>query len=462
MLYTKEISFKDEFDVVVCGGGFSGFAAAYSAARDGARVILVERESCLGGVGTNGHVNHILGARGIDGDKVTDCVMGLHAKLESVLLERNACVDYNKTELELHPHGWIPFLGVGIVFDPEKMKLILEEMLESLNVKILYMTDIIDVIKEGDTLTGIVVHNKSGVYAIGGKYFVDTTGDADICKYSGLKMYKGDEEGGLAAASLEVHYEDVDYKELFDYMKETNDVRFRALINKLKETGEWTFPYEIFISVMLTKKDVCFINTIRQVGIDGTDVESITRGIIDGRKENFDLLEIARKHFPGFKNAKMRKVANTLGVRETNRIEGEYTLTVNDLLEAVDFDDTVALSGYGWDMPNPKSPSYQPFHGVKRKSHITPIPYRCLLPKGMKNLIVAGRCISVEREVMGPTRVMGPCIAMGEAAGIATGMALKENKSYPDVDVTELRKKIVEYGGHVDRSQVKVIRTFNK
>ena len=132
-------------------------------------------------------------------------------------------------------------------------------------------------------------------------------------------------------------------------------------------------------------------------------------------------------------------------------IIGEYTLTVEDLITGKDFPDSIALSGYGWDMPNPKKPSDQPFHAVQRKSPITQIPYGSLVPQGINNLITVGRCISVEREVLGPVRVMGPCIAMGEAAGIATALALEENKSYNKVNTNTLREKIVAKGGLVDR-----------
>lgn len=454
MLYAKNIEIKEKYDLVVCGGGFAGFATAYSAAREGLKVTLVEKTGALGGVGTVGLVNHILGERYIENNVVKTCVGGLFSQMEKELLKMGGAIDINKVDLKLPPHGWYPFLGIGLIFDKEKMKLLLEEMLIKAGVNILYMTDIVDVIKGEDALTGIVVHNKSGLYGIEGTYFADATGDADICTMTGLETRKGDEEGGMAAASLEMHLENVDFEELTEYMRSTGDVRFRAIIDKLKDEGIWTFPYEIFISVMLTKKDTFMINTIRQVGIDGTNIRSVSQGIIDGRRENFELFEIARRYFPGFKNAVVREIAPVIGIRETRRIIGEYTLTVEDLITGNTFDDSIALSGYGWDLPNPKKPSHQPFHGVTRKAETTPIPYRCLLPKGINNLIAVGRCISVEREVLGPVRVMGPCIAMGEAAGIATALAVTGNVAYRNVDTVALRKKIVEHGGFTDRHHV--------
>lgn len=460
ILYSKKIEIKENYDLVVCGGGFSGFAVAYCAAREGLKVILVERNGCLGGVGTNGLVNHILGERYLEDNKIYTCIGGLFSNIENKLLKTDGAIDIKDIDMQLPPHGWRPFLGTGLIFDKEKMKLVLEEMLADVGVKTLYMTDIIDVVKEQGKINGIVVHNKNGLYCISGKYFADATGDADICALSGLNTFKGDNNNGMAAASLEMHLENVDWEELTEYMRSTGDVRFKKIIKTLKEDGVWKFPYEIFISVMLTKKDTFMINTIRQVGIDGTNGDSLSQGIIDGRKENFELFEIAKNYFPGFKNATVKDIAPVIGIRETRRISGEYILSVEDLIMGKDFDDGIALSGYGWDLPDPKKPSHQPFSKIKRSSEITQIPYRCLLPKDIDNLITVGRCISVEREVLGPVRVMGPCIAMGEAAGIATALALKENTSYNNVNTDVLREKIVANGGFVDRKQARYVQNI--
>lgn len=457
MLYTKKIETVYCYDTVVCGGGFSGFAAAYAAAREGLKVVLVERGNCLGGVGTQGLVNQILGVRLVNKQdySYTTCVGDVFAQLEKRILAAGGGVDVDSYDRSFHPHGWKPSLSVGLVFDGEQMKYLLEQMLREVGVTVLYGTNIIDIIKEERKLTGVVVHNKSGLAVIEGECFIDATGDADLCAYAGCPFMKGDEEGEMAAASLEMHVENVDYEKLTAYMKETDDTRFKALIEPLKESGEWKFPYEIFISVMLTRKDVFMINTIRQVGIDGTDGESLSNAVIDGRRENFELFAVMKKHFPGFENAAIRQIAPVVGIRETRRIEGQYTLSVADLMTGKDFEDGIALSSYIWDMPNPKNPSYQPFKGVKRASLYTQIPYRCLLPQGADNLIAVGRCVSVEREALGPVRVMGPCIAMGTAAGIATKQAMELSGSYGKVDVEALREKIVSYGGYVDRSQAK-------
>lgn len=447
MLYAKEIPTTSHYDVVVCGGGYTGFAAAYAAARERLSVLIIEKGSCLGGVGTAGLVNDILGQRRYENGKLENSVKGIYCELERRLLQSGHAVDSNTLDPSLHAHGWLPFLATGLIYDNEYMKNLLETMLREVGADILYYTDIIDIVRTDSRIDGVIIHNKDGLSEVTASMFVDATGDGDICHYAGVPSDLGDEEGGLAAASLEMHVDHVDSAALFNYMKETKDTRFRKIIGELREAGIWKFPYEIFISVKMCADDVYMINTIRQVGIDGTDAKSMTNGTIDGRAENMSLLEIMRAHFPGFKNAKIRQIAPVIGIRETRRIHGDYTLSVQDLIDSVVFDDSIAVSSYGWDLPHPKHPSLQPSHGIKRRTPYAHIPYRCLLPVGMDNLIMAGRCISCEREVLGPVRVMGPCLAMGECAGIAAKLALDGGCGFRGVDVAKLQAKIEAYGG---------------
>jgi hypothetical protein len=393
-------------------------------------------------------VNHILGVRTFEDGVLKQCVNGVFDELERRLLALGAGVDVRDVDPDLNPHGWKRGLATGLVFDGEAMKLLLEQMLAEVGAGVLYYTDILDVCRQGARIAGVVVHNKSGLSVIGGKCFVDATGDGDIAAFCGCAYECGGEEGGLAAASLEMHVEGVDREELERYMYETKDFRFRAIIARLREQGVWKFPYEIFISVKLCRDDVFFINTIRQVGIDGTNARSLTAGTVEGRRENLALLDIMRVHFPGFAQARLRQIAPMIGIRETRRIRGDYVLTTTDLIEGTVFPDTIAVSSYGWDLPHPKHPSLQPCAGIKRRSPYTHIPYRCLLPIGIENLIAVGRCISCEREVLGPVRVMGPCLAMGEAAGIAA--ALAKDGAFRSVNTDALRARIQAHGGIVN------------
>lgn len=448
MLYSKHI--KEEsivYDLIVCGGGVSGFSTALAAAEEGLRVLLIEREACIGGVATQGLVNHILGGRTYKFGRLITSIGGIYERLERRLLDDGAAVDVKDIDFSTPPpHGWYQSLSAGLIIDGERAKLVFEQWLTEIGVEILYHTEIVDVVKEEKRVCGLVISNKSGLSFVRGRYFADTTGDADICAFADCSYLVGDEQGGVAPASLELHVDHVDHEALSAYMRETGDVRFKALIAPLREKGIWDFPYEIFISVMLTERDVFMINTNRMVGVDALDAKSATQGVIDARKENYQLFEIMRKYFPGFEHARIRSIAPALGIRESRRIVGEYTLTVDDLVGERVFDDAIAYSVYGWDLPDPKKPSYQPDEG-KPKSLYTPIPYRCLIPQNVDNLIVAGRSISVERPVLGPIRVMAPCIAMGEAAGYATKIALENCIGYKNVDVSLLQEKIVNKGG---------------
>jgi hypothetical protein len=226
------------------------------------------------------------------------------------------------------------------------------------------------------------------------------------------------------------------------------------LIESLREQDAWPFPYDIFISVQLHEKGTLMINTTRICDVDGTDGRSISKGMMQGRSEVTELFAIMRKHFPGFENAKIRMVAPVLGIRETRRIIGDYVYKVADVADELDFPDTIGFSGYGWDLPDPKRPSYQPMHtnkdAPKLKRLAMPIPYRVLVPKPITNVICPGRAISVERDVLGPLREMGPCYAMGHAAGLASVQVVWEGKRYRDVDTEVLRAELRRGGAVVE------------
>ncbi len=458
MLYSREIPEKKQVDLLVAGGGFAGFAAAYAAAREGLHVLLIERNCCLGGVGTSGLVTDILGAKYIDGEgNVTLTAGDVFEQIEKRLLKRGAAVDIKDVDFNRTPHGWLRGLAHGLIFDKEEMKLLLEEMLSEVGAELLYATEIVDVIKSGDTVQSVIVHNKNGLCAIGADRFVDATGDADLVRLAGCPVFKGDADGGLSAASLEMQVENVDDAVLTEYMDRTGDRRFKAIIAELTERGVWRFPYNIFISVKLVREGTYMINTIRQVGVDGSDAEHLTRAVLDGRRENYELFSIMRQYFPGFSKASVREIAPSIGIRETYRIDSEYILTVDDLASGKTFSDSVALSSYGWDMPHPKDPNLHPAADIARPSPYSPIPYRCLLPKGVDNLITVGRCIGAEREVLGPLRVMGAVIAMGTAAGIAAAVAKEYGRPFRDVPVKELRRRITARGGITSPGEVKYL-----
>ena len=446
-----EIKRTDIYDLVVCGGGTAGFATAVTAARKGLKVALVERGGCLGGTATLAGVNHLLGGRKLNdetGEHVR-VVGGIFDELTDYLIKNGNAIEPNTIDPNFNPFGWYPRMASGVAFDDTALKIAMDEFCEKAGVRVYFNTVITDTEVCGDRITAVIAWNKDGFVRLQANLFADCTGDADIVAQSGCAFDKGRKEDGLTTpCSTEFHVDNVDTHAYVTYMNEHQSPKLVEIIERLKEEGIWTFPYEIFITIRMVEEDVFMVNTIRQVAIDGTNEEAVSRALADGRKQCVKLFEIMRAHFPGFENARIRRVFDTLGIRETRRVRGQYTVTVQDALRGAKYEDTVAATTYNFDLPDPLRPSYDPMMGNAKNPHaarkhiVIRIPYRCMLPEKIRNLIVAGRCVSVEREVLGPVRIMGPCMMMGQAAGNAAVLAKDHNWDYTAIDVSALRQQL--------------------
>jgi hypothetical protein len=442
----QEIPQWQPYDVLVCGGGPAGCAAALASVRQGLHVLVLEGQGQLGGTGTSGLVSHWLGGRFPDGRWV---VGGIFRELAE---EAAACgialLPTAKAGQTYTPHGWYLDLVHGVPFDPFEMACFLDEKMKVEGVDVLLSTQVVDVLVKDHRITHGIAFNKSGLQAIPARALVDASGDADIAVRSGCEIVKGREEDGLMTpATLEFHVDNVDQDALSDYIRAHQSPRFRALIEELRAEGIWKFPYDIFISVQLNAKGTMLINTTRITGVDGTDGVSLSEGLVRGRAELKELFTIMRRYFPGFANAQLKAVAPQLGIRETRRIVGDYVLTVDDLISGTTIPDTIGYTMYGWDLPDPHKPSFQPLHEQRvPKPPVTPIPYRVMVPKPITNLICPGRAVSVERHVLGPLRVMAPVMAMGEAAGTAAAQVVREGIAFSAVDIHSLRDTLQKNG----------------
>lgn len=456
--YSRQIPVTQPYDVVVCGGGPSGCAAALAARRENLSVLLLEGQAQLGGMATSGLVSHWLGGRTQEGKWV---VGGLFRTLVEEATACGCAIQPRMTAGRLyHPHGWLPWFIHGIPIDPFAMARFLDAKIARSGIDPLYETRAVDVRLDARRITHIIIQNKSGLRAVPATLVIDATGDADIAALSGCRVNVGRESDGLMTpASLTFHLYNVDHRALSDTIESNRNPKFRDTISELRKKGEWPFPYDIFISVQLVQEDVAMINTMRLTGVNGVDGQSRTGGLIEGRREAYALLDIFRNHFPGFQNAEMKCVATLLGVRETRRIQSDFCLRVNDLTEGREFPDTVGFSMYGWDLPDPRKPSLQPlvdetegkFVDKIKKGLCTPIPYRMMVPQPVSNLLCPGRAVCVERDVLGPLRVMAPCMAMGEACGAAAVQFVRDGADAADIDVQNLRNRLREAGALVDR-----------
>lgn len=423
---SKPAAISVDWDVLVCGGGPAGVAAAIAAAENGERTLLIEENSELGGTGTSGGVSHWLGGRSYDGRSFI--IGGLFKRLVE------QAVSEGIARMPLPEEGYSPFgwgsgphaLTAGIPFDRFMMTEFLERNVLRAGAEILYRTRLIDCSLNDirDTITGVTLHNKSGCFTVRAKRFIDATGDADLAALAGVPFVLGEEEGhACAPATLEFHVDHVDADRLKRYIDEHDSPRFLAEIRELTERGIWKFPFDRLITVQMTDTDHFMVNTPRLTGVNALNGDSVTDGLIRGRKMILELFKIMKAHFPGFENSRICDIASTLGIRESRRIEGRYTLTAEDVTRGRKFPDTIGFSCYGWDLPDPKRPSCQPVN-MPIPNGLVPIPYRIMLPKNIRNLHVPGRAVSVERPVLGPVRVMAACMLMGEAAG-------RNSTSYP-------------------------------
>ena len=458
--FERSIPVARTYDVVVCGGGPSGCAAALAAKREGLTVLLVEGQGQLGGMATSGMVSHWLGGRNQKGEWV---VGGLFRSIAEEAASRGyALLPKLDPAQKYHPFGWLNWFIHGVPLDPYGVARFLDQKMRAFGVDVLLLTQVVDVLTDGGRITHVVTFNKSGLTAIGARAVIDATGDADVAARSGCEYVKGRREDGLMTpTTLEFHVSHVDQARLTRYIEDQRDPKLRNKILELRQRGVWPFPYDIFICTQLTQPDTFYVNTVRLVGIDGTDGGSVTEGMIRGREEIEKLVAILRAHIPGFEHVQLKAVAPLLGVRETRRIVADWMMTVRDLSEGKEFPDTVGFSMYGWDLPDPKKPSVQPFatddarQGYRytvKKGLSTPLPYRMMVPRPISNLICPGRAVCVERQVLGTVRVMAPCMAMGEASGIAARQVVSTGAGFAQVDVQQLRRRLRQVGAIVDET----------
>ena len=430
-----------EYQVIVCGGGPAGCAAAISAGRGGCRTLLVEETGMLGGVGGPGGVSHWLGGRSRDCS--TFVVGGI---FESLVREAAAEGIAILPEVEeFSPFGWGSgphHLTAGVPFDHWRMAEFLDRKVLEAGVDICFFTRFIGAECHDGRITGITLHNKSGLTHWQPRLVIDATGDADVAAAAGCDCSFGTPEGLTAPASLEFRVSGVDTGAMRNYIREHQAGRFLVEIGKLRSAGQWPFPYDRFISVRMVDRDMLLVNTVRLVGVNGTDGKSLSDAMIRGRREIMALFEIMKKYFPGFKNSRIADIATIPGIRESRRISSGDTLTVEDILRHRQLEDIIGYCCYGWDLPDPERPSLQHFHGRVAAPEYFPLPFHIMKPHSVTNLLCPGRAVDAEREVLGAIRVMASCMAMGEAAGTAATLT----EDFTQLPIEKLKQRLTAAG----------------
>lgn len=410
---SRQTSVVGEFDVVVVGGGAAGIGAAIGARKNGASVVLVERDGCLGGVITTGLMVNSMVQRTASFDEKNVIVKGIAQEL----CER------------LETEGSGRFKRGGFAGELESMKRNLDEVMIEYGVRVLYFAIATDVIKEDNCVRGIIIQTKGGRQAIKAGCVVDATGDADIAALAGARFQKGREtDGQMQPMTMMFRIGGIDKEELKEFLQKYHTCK--EIFTKAIAVGDMEPINNAFGAMCFcdTRSNQAIVNFGHMPHLDGTNPWHLSFAMVEGRRQAHMTLEVLKKYFDGCENAYMIDTAVNVGVRETRRIIGETTLTVEDVLSAKKRDDGIAKGAFFVDIHDPDKGmgQYKNLHRVVPKGEHYDIPYGCLLPEEIDNLLVAGRCISVTHEALGSTRVIFQCIALGEAAGTAAALSIKK------------------------------------
>ena len=444
-----------EFDVVVVGGGPAGIAASVSAAKHGAKVLLIERYGFLGGMGTVGGVTNFAGLYGRKNGEMQQVVHGVVDDLLSriaALGGLNAPQDGMQGRIRVRS------------YDVSSLKCAADQMLVAANVQILFHAYACAVVMDGAKgqatthrkIAALVVETKSGRLAVRAAQFIDCSGDADVAHFAGVPFETGDGQGsGLYPTTMfrVGHVDAVRALAAVGEFKAINTLMAQAQKDK---PGVYNFPREGAIlrpqkNPTEWRANVTQIANRQGRAMDATDAQQLSDGELEGRRQIADYFRFLKQEVSGFANASIVDIAAQIGVRESRRIDGQYRLTGDDILESRRFDDAIGVNAWPMELHAAGRIDWQfPHNWSSDKGRVyNDLPFRMLLPKGVGNLLVAGRCASMTHEGQSAARVSGACFVMGQAAGTAAAM-LSAAQTTANVDVNALQQQLVKDGVHLD------------
>ncbi|MEP0519256.1 MAG: FAD-dependent oxidoreductase [Hyphomicrobiales bacterium] len=423
---SQQIPVVAETDVVVIGGGAAGVTAAVSAARNGCSVTLLERYHHLGGMASGGMVL-VLDDMVNEGNEIVttgivDEFVTLMEKQDGAVypppedLQTNwdmwqkwsrwGCIDFHKTGMPQ------PIIH-AVAFDPDAWKRVSLDLVKEANVNLRLHSWFSEALVENDKVTGVICQTKLGRQAIRAKMVIDASGDLDVAASAGAPFIDGQY---IVTTVFRLCDVDTDRAEAFEY---SEPEAYKKLDREARRVigGAWGMWW-----LKTPLPGIVWCNCPHMPGYDGMSPEDMVAAEYEGRERMMNLLGFARKNIPGFENAKMLGAAEQMGVRQTRLLQGEYVVTKKDVQSRLHFADSVC----------------------RGRDYYT--PYRALLPKGIDNLIVAGRHYSVDSDAQKMSREIPPCMSQGEAAGVAVSLALNADCALRDVDVRAIQKQMRAQG----------------
>jgi ribulose 1,5-bisphosphate synthetase/thiazole synthase len=428
-----------EYDVVILGGGPAGIMAATSAARAGSRTILVERYGFLGGMGTAAGVTNFCGLHANVFGAVTQVVHGL---TDELLLKMRQMGGLSE------PHSLFGNKIAAQAYDNAVFKVAADELVLKSGAQILFHSLAVGVIMSSTNhIQALLVETKSGRKALKGKVFIDCSGDADLCAFSGAAFEKGrDSEQGedMMFPSTMFRVNGVDASKAGDAWN-----HFGELMEKAEKDG-LKFPRKTPI-IRPQKNPSEWRANVTQLAnpdgtpVDGTNAVQLSYAETLGRKQIVEFLGFLKSYAPGFENAYLLEIAPQVGIRETRRVTGEYQLNENDVMNCASFEDTIGVNA--WMIEEHVAGNIQfKWQDIPNCRGFNHLPFRMMIPKGQSNLLVAGRCASMTHAGQSAARVSGACFVMGQAAGTAASMAVAGELSTSEINIEHLQRELSRSG----------------
>jgi hypothetical protein len=416
-------------DVLVVGGGPAGGAAALAAARQGASVLLVERYGFLGGMGTQ--VLDTICGYYAPGNPPRQIVGGVPETVVNELRARSPVLLRQSTVSETQV----------IAYHPEALKCAWDHLLLGAGVQVLLHALVFSVLCEGDRVTGVLAATKRGVAQLYASVVVDASGDADIAFHAGVPCEQPAADTMQAMATT-VRLMRVDVERARQVTRE----QLSRLVSDAIEGGDFRLPRREGSLAMTPLPGVITVNMTRVTGLDPTDPDALSQAERTGREQAWECFRFLKARVPGYEASELAQISNQIGVRESRRIVGLYCLSREDVLSARKFDDGIARGG--WPIEEHRSAEGPRLEGLGPGQYYD-IPYRCLLPAERDGLLVVGRGISADHDAQASARVMGTCMAMGQAAGVAAALGAANGTPPRALRVTEVQERVRSLGGLV-------------
>ena len=428
---SRETPLFGEYEVVVLGGGPAGIAAAIAAGRTGRSTILVERYGFLGGAGTAAGLSTFCGLHAVVHGRHEQVVHGIAGEI----LERLAAMDGLNP-----PHLTIRDQIQAQAYDISAFKIAADQLMAEAGVEVLFHAFGVAAVMGGeDRVDALLVETKSGRCAIRGRLFVDASGDGDLAAWAGAPFEVGDGAGNMLYPSTMFRINGVNpakagraWELIPDLMDdaERSGRRFprkKPIVRPQRNPIEW-------------RANLTQIKNPDGSAVSGIDARELSYGEVEGRRQCWDVFEFIKSVTPGFEDAYIVEIAPQIGIRETRRVIGEYLLTEKDILGCSDFEDSIGVNG--WPVEAHIKGDVKFVFAPPGSRGFNQIPYRIVLPKRVENLFIVGRCASMSHEGQSSARVSGPCFVMGQAAGTAADLALRDGVTPRKVNVRDLQQRL--------------------